>query len=291
MRELLIITLILGLGLIIYLPALSSSFQLDDGPSIRDNAAIRHLDLIEIWKFWPTRFFTYLSLALNFRFSGLNPLPYHLTNVVIHMVNSFVVYLLLRRLLRRGDFVPALGALLFLCHPLQTQAATYVIQRATSLAAGFYLLAALAGALDAGDDHPLLAFEPFGDDGHAFDAGAGFDSLATHDVGRIDDPDVWAGEVAEDGDLRDEFRLLDQEGQADLGEHSRADPAVRVREFGADVDGAGGRVDLVVDEVEFAGMVVDRLVGEFEAHFEVLLGLQFGFGGAGARSGVEVWLD
>ena len=143
MRELLIITLILGLGLIIYLPALSSSFQLDDGPSIRDNAAIRHLDLIEIWKFWPTRFFTYLSLALNFRFSGLNPLPYHLTNVVIHMVNSFVVYLLLRRLLRRGDFVPALGALLFLCHPLQTQAATYVIQRATSLAAGFYLLSLL----------------------------------------------------------------------------------------------------------------------------------------------------
>ena len=143
MRKLLIIILILGVGLIIYFPALSASFQLDDGPSIRDNSAIRHLKPGEIWNFWPSRFFTYLSLALNFHFSGLNPLPYHLTNVLIHLGNSVLVYLLLRRFLKSSDLIAALGALLFLCHPLQTQAVTYVIQRATSLATAFYLLSIL----------------------------------------------------------------------------------------------------------------------------------------------------
>lgn len=143
MRKLLIIGLILGVGLIIYLPALSASFQLDDGPSIRNNSAIRHLKPAEIWNFWPSRFFTYLSLALNFHFSGLNPLPYHLINVLIHLGNSVLVYLLLRRLLKNSDLIATLGALLFLCHPLQTQAVTYVIQRATSLAAAFYLLSIL----------------------------------------------------------------------------------------------------------------------------------------------------
>lgn len=143
MRKSLIIILILGVGLIIYLPALSASFQLDDGPSIRDNAAIRHLSPGEIWNFWPSRFFTYLSLALNFHFSGLNPLPYHLTNIFIHLLNSVLVFLLLRKLLKSSDLVAGLGALLFLCHPLQTQAVTYVIQRATSLAAAFYLLSIL----------------------------------------------------------------------------------------------------------------------------------------------------
>ncbi len=143
MRKLLIIILILGVGLIIYLPALSASFQLDDGPSIRDNAAIRHLSPGEIWKFWPSRFFTYLTLALNFRISGLDTLPYHLTNIFIHLLNSVLVFLLLRKLLKSSDLVAGLGALLFLCHPLQTQAVTYVIQRATSLAVAFYLLSIL----------------------------------------------------------------------------------------------------------------------------------------------------
>ncbi|MCX6348942.1 MAG: tetratricopeptide repeat protein [Candidatus Aureabacteria bacterium] len=135
---------ILSIGLVIYYPALSASFHLDDSPSIRDNAAIRHLgDLRAIWAFWPTRFVTYCSLALNFHFSQLNPLPYHAANVAIHLLNAILVYLLCRRLFPARNAVPFLAALVFLCHPLQTQGVTYVVQRATSLASFFYLLSVL----------------------------------------------------------------------------------------------------------------------------------------------------
>jgi len=85
-----------------------------------------------------------LSLAANFHFSALKPFAYHLSNIVLHLFNALVVYFLLRRLLGKGDRGAALiGALIFLSHPLQTQAVTYVIQRTTSLAAGFYLLSIL----------------------------------------------------------------------------------------------------------------------------------------------------
>ena len=138
------LALIVLIGAAIYLPALSASFHLDDSPSIRDNAAIRHLgDLRAIWSFWPTRFFTYLSLALNFHFSQLDPLPYHAANVAIHLANALLVYALSRRLFPGRAAVALLSSLVFLCHPLQTQAVTYVVQRATSLAAFFYLFSVL----------------------------------------------------------------------------------------------------------------------------------------------------
>ncbi len=136
--------LIAGIGLAIYLPAFEASFQLDDGPSIRDNASLRRLDPGPIFSFWPTRFTAYFSLALTFQAGQLDPFPFHLGNVVLHLINSLTVFFLLRRLLGRENPVPALfGALFFLAHPVQTQAVSYVIQRATSLAAGFYLLSLL----------------------------------------------------------------------------------------------------------------------------------------------------
>ncbi len=138
------LALIFLIGIAIYLPSLSASFHLDDSPSIRDNAAIRHLgDLRAIWAFWPTRFCTYLSLAGNFHFSRLDPLPYHAVNAAIHLLNAALVYFLCRRLFPGRAAVALLSSLVFLCHPLQTQAVTYVVQRATSLAAFFYLLSVL----------------------------------------------------------------------------------------------------------------------------------------------------
>ncbi len=144
LRTVICLFLLLLIGTAVYLPAFRASFHLDDGPSIRDNAAIRHLDLGAVWRFWPTRFFTYLTLAINFRLAALDPLPYHAANIAVHFLNTIMVYFLARRLLRRGtNLIPSIVSLLFLCHPLQTQAVTYVIQRATSLAACFFLLSVL----------------------------------------------------------------------------------------------------------------------------------------------------
>jgi tetratricopeptide (TPR) repeat protein len=94
-----------------------------------------------------------LSFALNYRFGGLETFGYHVVNVGIHIINGLLVcwlaFLLLSNpLVSSGDkdgrakYWLALGAgLLFVSHPVQTQAVTYIVQRLTSMAAMFYLLA------------------------------------------------------------------------------------------------------------------------------------------------------
>ncbi len=93
----------------------------------------------------------YFSFSLNYLADGKNPLGYHLVNVVIHIVNGMLVFILARLLLKLCGlsededsggillFMPALAGLLFIVHPIQTQAVSYVTQRFTSLAAFFYI--------------------------------------------------------------------------------------------------------------------------------------------------------
>ncbi|MEE8573991.1 MAG: hypothetical protein V3T30_01145, partial [Thermodesulfobacteriota bacterium] len=144
------------IGLIIYSSAFSGPFYLDDGDNIRNNPAIA--DISMFLDISGTRYVTYLSFALNYVVSGFSTFGYRLTNVVIHVVNALLVYkfvLLLTRTpvmreasakINRDKFtfnVALLSGLLFLVHPLQTQAVSYITQRFASLATLFYLLSAV----------------------------------------------------------------------------------------------------------------------------------------------------
>lgn len=147
-RAFLLIALV---GAAIYANALRCGFQFDDGYAIVENSFLRNIfDPAAIWSFDPPRFLTYLSFAANLFFSGLNVAAFHATNVLIHIANSCLVFLLVAVTAQtprlRQTFSPEaayrvalLSGLIFLCHPLQTQAVTYIVQRAASLAAFFYL--------------------------------------------------------------------------------------------------------------------------------------------------------
>jgi|UniRef100_UPI00378501AA cytochrome c-type biogenesis protein CcmH/NrfG len=91
----------------------------------------------------------YASFALNHALDGFNPRWYRVFNIIIHALNSVLVYALLHTLLSRfastlrsgsAVFISASAALLFAAHPLAIESVTYVIQRFTSLAAFFSLL-------------------------------------------------------------------------------------------------------------------------------------------------------
>jgi len=123
----------------------------DDSIYIEKNLSVRNLS-----NFWPpagTRYIGYLSFALNYHFGGLNPFGYHLVNVLIHAVNASIVFCLAlltfrTPVMRRYGAPSAAGlaiaaSLLFLAHPVQTQAVTYITQRFASLATLFYLLSLL----------------------------------------------------------------------------------------------------------------------------------------------------
>ena len=140
-----------SLGIAIYSNIFHSSFHFDDTNSIIENQNIRNLsDLGAVFSFWPTRFITYLSLAVNYNLGKLDVFGYHLFNILVHIAASLLVYWLVRltmqapviresEISRHSYTISLLAALIFLVHPLQTQAVTYIIQRATSLAAMFYL--------------------------------------------------------------------------------------------------------------------------------------------------------
>ena len=86
-----------------------------------------------------------LSLAANYAAGGTDVVGYHAVNIAIHALAALALFGALRRVLRRvnheaAETVAALVALVWAVHPLQTEAVTYVIQRAESLMGLFYLL-------------------------------------------------------------------------------------------------------------------------------------------------------
>lgn len=143
--------LLLAFGLSAYADSFSASFHYDDITRIVENDAIYDLANIGgIYSYGKERFLTYFTLALNYRISELEPTSYHIFNFFIHYFAAFFLYFLfletwktpgmkgvdLRFSKRAAAF---LVAGIFLLHPLQTQAVTYVIQRAESMAGMFYL--------------------------------------------------------------------------------------------------------------------------------------------------------
>ncbi|MCE5250259.1 tetratricopeptide repeat protein [bacterium] len=134
---------------------MTASFHFDDFHTIVNNNAIYNLyDIHTIWnnplhgKF---RFLGFLSFALNYHFSNTNVFGYHVVNLLLHLLDSVCVWWLVMLLLstpvmckktisKNKEFIALACALLFVSHPMQTQAVTYIAQRFASLATLFYLL-------------------------------------------------------------------------------------------------------------------------------------------------------
>lgn len=69
-------------------------------------------------------------------------LGYHLTNVGLHILNAFLVYLLARRVMRNRPSALVAG-LLFALHPIHAESVPWISDRTDLLSAFFYLLSAV----------------------------------------------------------------------------------------------------------------------------------------------------
>lgn len=142
----------LVLGLIFYSNSFQASFHLDDIDSVAANEAIRDLSQPGLmWQYNPARFLAYYSFAVNYALGGTDVFGYHLFNFLIHLASACFVFLLIRILFRTPNLrehpfrdhagvIAGAAGLIFLCHPAQTQAVTYIVQRMASMAACFYIL-------------------------------------------------------------------------------------------------------------------------------------------------------
>jgi len=158
--------LIAVIGLIAYANTFNSSFHFDDDDYIVKNSIIKDLQFFTDpsaaidYKTTPgyhtlkMRYIGMLTFALNHKVHGLDVKGYHIVNLAIHLANSMLLYLIVALsfktpfvrtslLKSSSDLIALFAGLLFVSHPLQTQAVTYISQRFASLATLFYLLAFL----------------------------------------------------------------------------------------------------------------------------------------------------
>src|SRR3984893_6200121 len=84
----------------------------------------------------------WLSLAIDEKLWGLNPVAFHLTNVLLHWLSGLFLFLLLRPLLM-SSLSSALTSLLWMCLPINSEAVAWISGRPYCLAACFLLLGML----------------------------------------------------------------------------------------------------------------------------------------------------
>jgi len=129
-----------------YLPALNAGFIWDDDEYVTNNPMLTATNgLQKIWfsahdqsQYFPL---VYTTFRFERRLWGLNPLGFHLVNVLLHGLNAVLVWMVLRRLQ-----VPVawLAAAVFALHPVQVESVAWVSELKNIESLLFYLLALLA---------------------------------------------------------------------------------------------------------------------------------------------------
>ncbi|MCK5180708.1 MAG: tetratricopeptide repeat protein [Candidatus Omnitrophica bacterium] len=144
--------LIIIMGFAVYSNSFNSNFFWDDGLLIKNNEYIRswtnlaHLFTKDIGSgggtgktytsYRPLQMVTYM---VDYSLWTLNPKGYHLTNILLHISAALGVYWLINMIFRE-NWLSLLTGLLFVVHPIHTEAVTYISGRADPLALLFMLL-------------------------------------------------------------------------------------------------------------------------------------------------------
>lgn len=145
------IAVIILLGSVIYLNSLTGSFIWDDNNLIKDNSVIKSWsNIFDIFTsgnvstytgktfhiYRPMQMLTYMG---DYSLCILNPIGYHLTNILLHILAAILLYRLIS-LISSDRFISFVTAALFVVHPVHTEAVSYISGRADPLAAVFALL-------------------------------------------------------------------------------------------------------------------------------------------------------
>lgn len=144
--------LIILLGGLVYANTLHSPFLLDDTRAIVENPILDNLTRFFGADAWNSPSFrgrsvALFTFALNRQLGGLSLTGFHLVNIAIHLTCGLLIHQLTEVTIslfgdtarQRYCFAPLLAALLFVLHPIETQAVTYIVQRMASLATMLYL--------------------------------------------------------------------------------------------------------------------------------------------------------
>ncbi|MGD0382076.1 MAG: tetratricopeptide repeat protein [Thermoguttaceae bacterium] len=132
-------------ALLAYFPSLSGGFIWDDNDLyLTENPIIKVPN--GLFRFWcTTEPFDYYpvsnsTLWIEWRLWEVNSTGYHLTNLIFHVAETLLIWIILRRLFIPGAF---LAAVIFALHPVNVESVAWISQRKEMLAMLFFLLSIL----------------------------------------------------------------------------------------------------------------------------------------------------
>ena len=138
------VVLIAVAAFIAYLPCITGEFVLDDDLLLTNNPLVMAQDgLHRLWctaetkDYWPA---TNTSFWLEWRLWGMNSTGYHVSNLILHIIEALLIWIILRKLSIPGAF---LAAMIFAVHPVNVESVAWIAQRKNTMAMLFFLLSIL----------------------------------------------------------------------------------------------------------------------------------------------------
>ena len=144
------------LGVLVFANHLNNPFQFDSVPHITNNANLENPEALLTAEFWNNQILARgllrMSIALNAHMDGFQPFGYHILSLAFHIFNALLLFFVLEKSFRRFGHnkmgwgnkrirsVAFFAAVLFLCHPIQTESVIYIMSRSEVLASTFYLI-------------------------------------------------------------------------------------------------------------------------------------------------------
>jgi len=136
---------ILLVTFLLFYNTLTNNFvNLDDSGYIKDNPDIKSLSVKNIAAIFSSFYnanyhpFTTLSYAIEYSLFGLNAKPYHIINLLIHLLNVFMVFRLIKKISGKAE-VALLVALFFGIHPMHVESVAWISERKDLLYSFFFI--------------------------------------------------------------------------------------------------------------------------------------------------------
>ena len=134
--------LLVAMCCIVYSPFFHNFFIWDDDMHVTQNPYLNDIDgLKRIWfdlramaQYYPL---VWTSFWIEYQIWALDPLGYHLDNIIIHCINAVLLWRILSFLGVKGSW---LAAAIFAIHPIQAESVAWITERKNLLSGLFYFL-------------------------------------------------------------------------------------------------------------------------------------------------------
>jgi tetratricopeptide (TPR) repeat protein len=142
---------IIILCIIVFSPLINNGFiDMDDSYYVMNNEQIKDLSIENFLNYFHTKTagnihpLTMLSLSIDYHYWGLDSTAYHIHNLILHILNSILVFLLIYKLSQKKLLLALFSALIFAVHPMHVESVAWISERKDVLYSFWYLLGLLS---------------------------------------------------------------------------------------------------------------------------------------------------